>query len=117
MSMENRDARRPDPRRIHTREEFAGGLSTLCHRARHTVRSLATELDVPKSTIGGYLAGTHRPPLHRGEEFGQMLTALGVHDAEEREEWSLALQRIWKNGDRRLDRRSRAGRPDLGLAG
>lgn len=89
------DSGYPDPRRIQTRAEFAEALTALRKRAGHTVRSLAEELDSPRATIGGYLNGRHLPWPQAREQLGRLLTALHVHDAEKRDEWMRALNRVW----------------------
>lgn len=90
-----------DPREIGTRQEFADQLSLLKDQAGLTVRDIAAKARVPASTIGGYLAGSHLPPVKMSDLLPRILSACGVDDAAEVERWLAALARVRRAPGRR----------------
>jgi WD40 repeat protein/transcriptional regulator with XRE-family HTH domain len=96
----------PDPGRISTREEFAAALTSLRERAGLTVRDVARRLGAPTATVGDYFSGRHLPPLRPPEQLARILSACGVDDAAEIQEWLDALGRV-----RRAPGRRPAGAP------
>ena len=90
-----------DPREISTRQEFADKLSLLKDRAGVTVRDVAGQTGVPASTLGGYFAGTHLPPVKMSDLLPRILSACGVHDEAETERWLAALARVRRAPGRR----------------
>lgn len=90
-----------DPREISTRHEFADKLSLLKDRAGVTVRDVAGKTGVPASTLGGYFAGTHLPPVKMSDLLPRILSACGVHDEAEIERWLAALARVRRAPGRR----------------
>lgn len=72
----------PDPRRIATRRDFGAELTVARQRARLSVRQVATRVDVPASTLGGYFAGTHLPALQPSDLLDRILEVMGIEPAE-----------------------------------
>jgi WD40 repeat protein len=90
-----------DPGRASTRQEFAAELSLLKDRAGLTVRDISGKTGVPTSTLGGYFAGTHLPPVKLSDLLPGILSACGVDDAAEVERWLAALARVRRTPGRR----------------
>ena len=90
-----------DPREISTRQEFADKLSLLKDQAGLTVREIASKAGVPASTLGGYFAGTHLPPVKMSDLLPRILSVCGVDNAAEAERWLAALARVRRAPGRR----------------
>ncbi|MEV1072717.1 nSTAND1 domain-containing NTPase [Micromonospora parva] len=88
-------SRRFDPHLadIRTRSEFGRELTRLRQDAGLTVRDVARATGVPASTLGGYFAGTHLPPLKPPELLTRILRACGTTDSPMVEQWHQALAR------------------------
>jgi WD40 repeat protein len=83
-----------DPREIGTRQEFADQLSLLKDQAGLTVREIAGKAGVPASTLGGYFAGTHLPPVKMSDLLLRVLSVCGVDNDAEIGLWLAALTRV-----------------------
>lgn len=90
-----------DPREIGTRQEFADQLSMLKDQAGLTVREIAGKAGVPASTLGGYFAGTHLPPVKMSDLLLRILSVCGVDDDAEIGLWLAALTRVRRAPGRR----------------
>jgi WD40 repeat protein/transcriptional regulator with XRE-family HTH domain/ABC-type Fe3+/spermidine/putrescine transport system ATPase subunit len=95
-----------DPRRVHSRQEFADELTLLRERAGLTVRDVAKLTQVPVATLGGYFSGRHMPAVKPPDMLRRILSACGVQDGGTIEEWLDALRRV-----RRTPGRPAAGAP------
>ena len=90
----SRGAARPDPREICTRADFGRGLTALREAAGLTVRDAAKAMNLPASTMGGYLVGRHLPPLRFPDLLPALVRILGVEDQVEIDAWVEALWRV-----------------------
>ena len=89
------------PDGVSTRQEFAEELSLLKDRAGLTVRDIADKAGLPASTLGGYFAGTHLPPVKMSDLLPRILSVCGVDDAAEVGRWLAALVRVRRAPGRR----------------
>ncbi|WP_207311925.1 nSTAND1 domain-containing NTPase [Lentzea alba] len=78
---------------IRTSREFAHALELMRKAAGKSLRSLASECDLPFTTISGWCKGRHLPQLSMQREFGRLLDALGV-DGAGRSQWFEVLTRV-----------------------
>lgn len=83
-----------DPSAISTRQEFAAALTLLRERAGLTVRDVARAMAVPDSTVGGYFAGRHLPPVKPPEILRNLLKVCGIGDTTTADQWQEALIRV-----------------------
>src|SRR5579871_2001785 len=90
-----------DPREIGTRQEFASQLSLLKDQAGLTVRDIASKAGVPASTLGGYFAGSHLPPVKMSDLLLRILSVCGVDNDADIELWLAALTRVRRAPGRR----------------
>ncbi|MEO3923330.1 helix-turn-helix domain-containing protein [Micromonosporaceae bacterium B7E4] len=96
-----------DPlRNVATKEEFARALTEVRERASMTVRDVAKVIGMPDSTVGGYFAGRHLPPLKPPHILPDLLRACGVTEPAEVERWQETLHQV-----RRAPGRRPAGAP------
>ena len=109
----------PDPREIQTRQDLGGRLTELREAAGLPVRDLAKKLDLPTSTVSGYLVGKHLPPLRFPAMLPDLVRACGVSDPDEIEEWVQALWRVRRGTGGRWGSGSGSGddAPYRGLSG
>jgi WD40 repeat protein len=98
---------------ITSREDFARELTRVREKAGLTVRTVATSVGIQHSTVGGYFAGRHLPPLKLHGVLPDILRVCGITDPVTVEQWQEALRRV-----RRAPGRRPAGAPVpyLGLA-
>ena len=89
------------PDGVSTRQEFAAELSLLKDRAGLTVRDIADKAGLPASTLGGYFAGSHLPPVKMSDLLPRVLSVCGVDDAAEVGRWLAALGRVRRAPGRR----------------
>jgi WD40 repeat protein len=101
MQGEGQSPRVVDPREIGTRQEFADQLSLLKDQAGLTVREVASKAGVPASTLGGYFAGSHLPPVKMSDLLLKILSVCGVDNDAEVELWVAALTRVRRAPGRR----------------
>lgn len=85
---------RPDPARIQTRQDFATMLTSVRVQAGYTVRELAKVVDIPFTTLGGYLRGRHLPTVRSSALLPKILRACGVGDPGEIRQWQQAWDRV-----------------------
>lgn len=97
-AMEISRPRSVDPKEILTPEQFAAGLTALRERAGLSIRSLARATGIPSATLGGYFSGRHLPPTTQLQVLDQVLSSLGVQDADEVALWHEALLRARRPG-------------------
>lgn len=98
MLMERtQDKEDPDPSAIITRQDFAGQLTLLRERAGLSVRNVADRINVPASTVGGYLSGRHLPPPKPAGPLADILRVCGVDDPDAVDQWMQALRRVRRN--------------------
>lgn len=102
---------RPDPRRIVTRRDFGRELSLVKDHSGLSVRRLAQLVDVPASTLGGYLAGTHLPGLQPRDLLQRILEACGVTDPATLEAWRQAYWQVRRLSSGRADSVEGAAEP------
>ena len=96
---------------VQTRSELARELTVLRARSGLTVRELASRLNVPAATLGGYFSGRHLPgPAYMGL-YRSMLEECGVPGSQ-LGAWVDALARARLSSDGRV---ARAAAPYLGL--
>lgn len=86
---------------VQTRADLARQLSLLRARSGLTVRELASRLDVPTATLGGYFSGRHLPGPGYLDLFCSLLEACGV-PSEELGPWVEALARARVSSDGRV---------------
>ncbi|MCW2942252.1 MAG: transcriptional regulator, family [Actinomycetia bacterium] len=86
---------------LRTRRDFAAELTLTRERAGLTVRDVASALDVPDSTIGGYFSGRHLPTAKQTELMRGILRLCGVSGEAEVQEWLQALGRVRRAPGRR----------------
>jgi WD40 repeat protein len=80
-------------RDVVSRLEFAAALDATRQVAGASVRSLATAVNTPPSTIGGWVNGRHLPNVRQVTLLLSVLEHLGVGKAEQ-SEWVTALHRV-----------------------
>jgi hypothetical protein len=80
-------------RDVASRLEFAAALDATRQVAGASVRSLATAVNTPPSTIGGWVNGRHLPNVRQVPLLLSVLRHLGVDKAEQ-SEWVAALHRV-----------------------
>jgi transcriptional regulator with XRE-family HTH domain len=87
----------PDARQIRTRTDLGVELDLLraraaagTRRARVSLRELADSVDLPRSTLHGYLSGRTMPPA---DLLDRIVIALGATGVEQRE-WAAAWYRV-----------------------
>ena len=91
------------PGSIDSRTGFAEGLASLRTGAGIPLRSLASAVDVPASTLSGWMTGKHLPNLRQLDLLRLVLAKMGVESAAQ-EQWVEALQRVRRSpGPRRAD--------------
>lgn len=78
---------------IASRSEFAEQLSRLRTSAGRPMRDLAQRLDVPVSTLSGWMTGRHLPNLRQLDLLRRLLGELGL-DAAATATWVEALHRV-----------------------
>ena len=83
-----------DPGRLRTRAQFGQAITALRESRGLTVRDVAKLTGLPISTLGGYFAGRHLPPLKPVGQLPLLLRALGVEDDAAVQEWAEALRRL-----------------------
>jgi WD40 repeat protein len=83
----------PDPTTVTTKAEFAVQLGRLRIRAGVPLRQLAADLDVPASTVNGWMTGRHLPNLRQLDLLRRLLERLGL-DANDQASWVEALHRV-----------------------
>ncbi|MGH9104738.1 MAG: helix-turn-helix domain-containing protein [Acidimicrobiales bacterium] len=96
---------------VRTRAELARELTVLRVRSGMTVRDLASRLNVPAATLGGYFSGRHLPGPSYLDLFRSLLQACGVA-GDELGPWLDALARARLSSDGRV---ARAAAPYRGL--
>ena len=86
----------PTPSRVTSRQGFARELTTLRQRAGLTIRQVANKVGVrgAHSTVGDWFTGQSLPSTSSRALLVQVLEACGVSDAESREQWLQAWQRV-----------------------
>jgi WD40 repeat protein len=88
-----------------TPEQFAARLARLRSVSGKSYRRLGAETGLGYATVAGYCTGRHLPQLAVTGQFTRLLTALGVPQGEEQEEWLRLLRelrsgtRSWQTGD------------------
>ena len=90
-----------DPELIHTRHELASALTSLREAAGLSLRRLATLVDAPLGTLGGYFSGQHLPTVAQTPLFRKVLHACGVTDPAGLESWLAAVSRVRRQPARR----------------
>jgi WD40 repeat protein/transcriptional regulator with XRE-family HTH domain len=91
---------------VNTKAEFANQLSELRLRAGVPLRDLSKSLDVPISTLSGWMTGRHLPNLRQVDLLRSLLNQLGVSSPDQ-EHWVDALNRVRRApGPRPSDERS-----------
>jgi WD40 repeat protein/transcriptional regulator with XRE-family HTH domain/energy-coupling factor transporter ATP-binding protein EcfA2 len=91
----------PTAEAVQTRSELARQLTGLRARSGLTVRDLASRLNVPPATLGGYFSGRHLPGPGYLEVFQSLLRACGVPESE-LGQWLDALARARLSSDGRV---------------
>lgn len=86
---------------MQARADLARQLSLLRARSGLTVRELASRLDVPAATLGGYFSGRHLPGPGSLDLFRSLLEACGV-PGDELGAWVDALARARISSDGRV---------------
>ena len=89
---------------METRAQLSGALSALRQRSGYSVRELAGRLDIPVSTLGGYLTGRHLPSASQLMTYTALLRECGITDPAEIERWVAALTRARAASDGRTAR-------------
>jgi WD40 repeat protein/transcriptional regulator with XRE-family HTH domain len=87
--------------KVQTRADLARQLSALRVRSGLTVRELASRLDVPAATLGGYFSGRHLPGPAYLDLYCSLLEACGVA-RDELGPWLDALTRVRLSSDGRV---------------
>lgn len=101
-----------DPGDVRTRAQFGEAVTALRERQGLTVRDVAKLTGLPISTLGGYFAGRHLPPLKPIGQLALLLQALGVRDPATLESWKETVRRLRRS----QNPPSRGGSPYRGLA-
>src|SRR5262245_46512284 len=83
-----------DPTLIRTREDFARMLTAVRVRAGYTVRDLAKAVDIPFTTLGGYLRGRHLPTVRSADLLPKILRACEISRPDEIARWQDAWNRV-----------------------
>jgi WD40 repeat protein/transcriptional regulator with XRE-family HTH domain len=91
------------PGEIETRAELARELTALRTRAGLTIRALATRLDIPPATVGGYFSGRHLPGPAQLDAYCALLRDCAVPETQ-LGEWVEALTRVRLASDARVSR-------------
>ena len=91
------------PEGIETRADLAHELTALRARSGLTIRALATRLDIPSATLGGYFSGRHLPGTAQFDLFCALLRECAVPD-EQLGAWVEALARVRVSSDARVGR-------------
>lgn len=78
---------------VRTRSEFGRELTRVRQAAGLTVRDVARSVGVPASTLGGYFAGSHLPPIKPPDLLRRILETCGITDPSVLERWERALVR------------------------
>ena len=90
-----------DPRRVHSRQDFARELTLLRERAGLTVRDVAKATAMPVATVGGYFSGRRLPQVKPADVLSRILVSCDVRDPGATEEWLEALSRVRRAAGRR----------------
>jgi transcriptional regulator with XRE-family HTH domain len=112
-------ARRADPGRVVTQQDFGQELTRLRQDAGLTVRQVARRAELPNSTAGDYFAGRHLPPMNQPDVLARIVRACGVTGDGELRRWQDAAAAARRGPGRRdapAARPPRGGAPYRGLA-
>ncbi|MEV7099681.1 helix-turn-helix domain-containing protein [Amycolatopsis sp. NPDC051045] len=93
-SFDDRDAEGGEGRGMTTPEQFAARLARLRSVSGKSYRRLGAETGLGYATVAGYCTGRHLPQLAVTAQFTRLLTALGVPQGEEQEEWLRLLREL-----------------------
>ena len=76
-----------EQRPLSNRDEFATELSRLREASGLSVRDLASAVQTPLATIGGYLSGRHLPTTAQTPLLRRILAVMGVTDEADVQRW------------------------------
>ena len=88
-----RSSLEPPFQAVNTKAEFADQLSGLRLTAGVPLRDLSKSLDVPISTLSGWMTGRHLPNLRQVDLLRGLLNQFGVTSSDQ-EQWVDALNRV-----------------------
>ena len=88
----------PDPAAVVDTDDFARELTLARRRVGLSVRQVQAATGIVASTLGGYFAGRHSPPV---ESLDAILAACGIDGPEALASWHAALVRVRRVPGRR----------------